>query len=90
MPAMRLCDIGIDEVLAIRCQCRRIVQFGRNALHQLGVPVETPIADIVPRLRCDNCGARTGFAVTIEATRDSSIHVDRKPPRVVIADPEKD
>ena len=70
MPAMRLSDIGIEEVLAIRCTCRRIVQFGQNALHHLGVPVETPIADIVPRLRCDNCGARTGFAVTIEAARN--------------------
>jgi len=50
MLAMRLCDIASDEVLTMRCTCHRIVQFRRNALKQLGVPLETPIADIVPRL----------------------------------------
>jgi hypothetical protein len=66
MPALRLCDIGPDEALAIRCTCGRAVHFGRGALLQLRGGPETPIADIVPRLRCENCGARDGFRVTIE------------------------
>jgi hypothetical protein len=36
MPALRLCDIGPDEVLSIRCTCGHVVQFGRSSLHHLG------------------------------------------------------
>jgi hypothetical protein len=75
-------------VLAITCQCRRVVHFRRAALHHLRVPVETPIADIVPHLKCKNCGAREGFAVTIEESRDGSVHSERRPPRMVIAKPD--
>jgi hypothetical protein len=89
MPAVRLCDIGPNEMLRIECHCRRIVVFNSRRIGQLGVPAETAIADIVPRLRCENCGAREGFRVTIEYdAAGRSRLVEPLPPRAIIAEPE--
>jgi hypothetical protein len=88
MPAPRLCDIGPDEVLSIRCTCGRVVQFGPNAIQHLGAPPETPIADIVPRLKCENCGARDGFAVTLENAAGVGNRAVAPLPIAVFSEPE--
>jgi hypothetical protein len=52
----------------------------------LRVSADTPIAAILPRLRCSNCGARDGFRVTIERiATDRSRLAGEIPPIAVIA-----
>jgi hypothetical protein len=47
------------------------------------------MSDIIARLRCDDCGARDGFRVTVKRDRtDQSNLTGRPPPRTVIAEPD--
>lgn len=74
---LRLVDLQPRDIIVVRCECGRIVEYREGMLQKLyRVPSDTLVCDLRFRLRCRHCNARGDVKISIVdgSTRwDSSV-----------------
>jgi len=77
---VRLLDLEPHEVVIVRCQCGRNVEYGHGLLQRLHkLPSDTLLYDLQFKLHCRQCNRRSGFKIAIYDGRDRGD--GNKPPR---------
>jgi hypothetical protein len=87
---LRLCDLQPDETVRVYCRCGCIAEWMQAFIHRTllkRVRLETPIANLARRLRCEQCGAKAVVKITIfdENCRYDNSKPDRE--RVIVGGP---
>jgi hypothetical protein len=83
---LRLADLSPHDTLVVRCQCGRILECLPGVLARLHrVSRAALIRDL--RFRCEHCGRRSGFAISLRDERDRGDTSKGASERVIVAGP---
>ena len=83
---LRLGDLAPHEVIVVRCQCGRSVEYHKGCVQwRHRVPSDFLVYDLQYRLRCSHCNTRAGFRITIFDTRTRGDDWKPRLERVVVA-----
>ncbi len=81
---LRLADLSPFDKVVVRCQCGRVVDFLPGVLARLHkVKPTASIASL--RFRCEKCGRRSGFKVSLTDERDRGDNSKSGRERLIVA-----